>query len=285
VLVEGALASARAHDLAHELLDAGEVTGRFPALRPDPNMVGVWEPRAGVVMPEECVKAHLELAARAGAEIRSGTRVTEWNPTRDGVEIATEKGSLTAGQVVLAAGAWLPNLVRGYALPLSVERVVMAWFDPAADASSLAPERCPITIWQYEPDKFFYAFPALEGRVKAALHHQGEPTDPDHVRREVTGAEVDRIRAPLARHIPSAAGRNVRACACMYTNTSDEHFVIDRHPLEPRAIVLSACSGHGFKFASAIGEAAAKMAKDGAPGPVPERFGIARFGVSSPELL
>jgi sarcosine oxidase len=274
-LVDGALRSAREHGLRHELLSASEVTRRFPALLPAPEMSGVWEPRAGVLLPERCVAAHLDLAASAGADVRMNTRVARWRPTADGIALTTSSGEVDAGQVVLAAGAWLPGLVD-LDLRLSVERVVQAWFAPARDLELLAPERCPITIWQYAPDRTFYAFPALDGEVKAALHHQGEVADPAGVRREVADSEIERVLEPLRRHIPAAAGRPSRAKTCMYSNTPDEDFVIDRHPDEPRAIVVSACSGHGFKFASAIGEAVAGMV-GGAAGPVPERFGLARF--------
>jgi sarcosine oxidase len=276
-LVRGALRSAREHGLSHELLEPAEITRRFPAFRPAAGMVGVFEPRAGVLLPEACISAHLERAARAGAEIRPHTRVLDWSATQDRVRIRTDAGDVQAGQVLLAAGAWLPGLLHGLALPLAVERVVQAWFEPAGDAALLAPARCPLTIWEYGAGQHFYALPALDGKLKAALHHQGEPADPDDLRREVTEAEVARIREPLGRHIPPAAGRSAGALACLYTNTPDEHFAIDRHPAEPRAIVVSACSGHGFKFASAIGEAVARMVKDGAPAPVPERFGLARF--------
>jgi sarcosine oxidase len=277
VLVEGALASARAHGLTHELLAADEITRRFPALRPAPEMIGVWEPRAGVLLPEECVSAHLEQAVRAGAEVRSNTMVQGWSPHADGIAVRTKTGDVHAGHVVLAAGAWMPEFSAELALPLEVERVVQAWFEPADEADALAPESCPITIWEYEASRHFYAFPAMDGAVKAALHHQGEAAEPDRVRREVSDHEVRGILGPLRRHIPSAVGRFRRALTCLYTNTPDEDFVIDRHPNEARIVLVSACSGHGFKFASAIGEAVAKMVKDGTPPPVPERFGIARF--------
>ncbi len=276
VLVAGALRSARLHGLRHELLSATEIRRRFPAFAPGDDMAGVWEPRAGVLLPERCVAAHLDQAAFAGAEIRMNTAVTGWRATAGGIVVETSGGEVHAGQVVLTAGAWLRGLLNGFDLPLSVERVVQAWFAPARDPALLEPARCPITIWQYEPDRFFYAFPALDGAVKAALHHQGERIDPDRVRREVEGDEVERILAPLRRHIPPAAGAPIRALTCLYTNTADEDFIIDRHPVEPRAILVSACSGHGFKFASAIGEIVAGMV-GGAPGPVPERFGLARL--------
>ena len=113
--------------------------------------------------------------------------------------------------------------------------------------------------------------------MKAALHHQGEATDPDRVRREVAVEEIDRIRDPLSRHIPDAAGRWLDAKTCMYTNTPDEHFVLDRHPDHPEVLIVSACSGHGFKFASAIGAVIAELVRDGKTGADIGLFELSRF--------
>lgn len=264
-LVRGALASARAHDLPHEVLDAAAIRARVPAFAPDDAWVGVWEPRAGVLDPEAGVRAHLEAAVRAGAEVRPHVRVRRWRSGPHDVAIETPNGVVHAGQVVLAAGAWTSELLQGWALPLAVERVVQAWFAPAGDPAPLAPERCPISIWEYGPEQWFYAFPARGGRVKAALHHQGATLPPGERPSEVAPPEIDRIRAPLARHVPNAAGRCVEARTCLYTNTPDGHFVIDRHPADARVLVVSACSGHGFKFATVLGaEIAALLA--GRPG-------------------
>src|SRR5439155_8970620 len=125
----------------------------------------------------------------------------------------------------------------------------------------LAPEHCPISIWEYGPDRFVYAFPMLDGAVKAALHHQGTVVDPDQVERTVGGGEIERIREPLARLMPAAAGALRDARVCLYTNTPDGHFVIDRHPEHPGVVIVSACSGHGFKFASVIGEGVAGLVR------------------------
>ncbi len=276
VLVAGAIASAEAHALPYELLDATALHDRFPAFRPASHMVGVWEPRAGVLFPEECIAAHLEAAARAGASIETNAGVTSWRATGGEVEITTDRGITRARQLVLATGAWLGSHLSASCLPITIERVVQAWFEPVR-TENLAPERCPITIWEYEENLFFYAFPLLNGAVKAALHHQGEATDPDRVRRDVAAEEIERIRDPLSRHMPDAAGRWLDAKTCMYTNTPDEHFVLDRHPDHPEVLIVSACSGHGFKFASAIGAVIAELVRDGKTSADIGLFELSRF--------
>jgi sarcosine oxidase len=258
VLVEGALLSARQHGLAHELIDAREIRRRFPAFRPDDSMVGVWEPRAGVLFPEECIAAFLDSARRHGATVRGHEPALSWKPEGGGVTVETARGRYTASRLVLSAGAWIGALLPDLALPLSVERLVQCWFEPAGEREAL--ERCPVTIWEHHAGRFFYAFPLLDGALKAAIHHEGEITSASGLRREVGEGEARPLEALLARHIPAAAGPLAATAVCMYTNTPDGHFIVDTHPAHPGVLIVSACSGHGFKFASAMGEIVADLA-------------------------
>ncbi|MBI2920399.1 MAG: N-methyl-L-tryptophan oxidase [Planctomycetes bacterium] len=264
-VVKGARASGDTRRLPYEMLDARELARRFPALHPDPDTVAVWEPRAGILFPEACVAAHLAAAARAGADLRTDEPVLSWRPDGEGVAITTPRGTYLARRLLLAPGALLPQLLNGAALPLTVTRQPLFWFQPKAHAEQFAPDRFGIFIWEAEPDFFFYGFPALEGRVKVTRHLGGAPTSPDQVDRELRPAEVAALRQRLARFIPDLDTPPVDASVCLYTNTADGHFVIDRHPAHPQVLVVSACSGHGFKFSSAIGEIAADLLTDCTP--------------------
>ena len=277
-VVAGALASARLHALPYELLSAAEVHRRVPGFRPTTDMVGVWEPRAGFLVPEAAIAAHLELAARHGAELRTHEPVTSWRAAGDGVEVTTARGTYAAGRLVLAAGAWMGTLAAELALPLAVERNVIHWFRPARATDLYAPERFPIFICEYAPGLAWYGMPDAGDGVKAALHHHGEAADPDTLRRTVGDDEVAYVRALLRAFMPAADGPLAASAVCMYTNTPDGHFVLDRHPAHPQVIVASPCSGHGFKFASAVGEQLADLALDGAPSMDLSPFGVARFG-------
>jgi sarcosine oxidase len=263
VLVRGAQASADAHGLPHERLDAREIARRFPVLTPREDVVAIWEPRAGVLFPEACVRAHLSLAARAGAELRTDEPVLEWHASGEGYEVVTSRGRFLAGRVVLAANAWLGRLLPGVKLPLTVTRQSLFWFAPREAPERFAPGRLPIYIWEHQPDLFFYGFPAFAGEIKVARHLGGRPSDPDTLDRTIGAQETAPHRAFLAACMPGGDGELRRSAVCMYANTPDGHFVIDRHPEHRSVLVLSACSGHGFKFSSAIGELATRMLMDG----------------------
>jgi sarcosine oxidase len=263
VLVRGARLSAETHGLPYERLDARQIRDRFPALDPREDMVAIWEPRAGVLFPEACVREHLAAAVAHGAELCTDETVEEWRAAGDGFEIVTSRGRHRAARLVLAANAWLPSLLPDVPLGLVVTRQPLFWFEPLRDPALFAPERLPIHLWEPEPDRFFYGFPAFDGLLKVATHGEGAPSDPDTIDREVHPPEIEALRRRLEAYLPGAAGRFARAAVCMYANTPDAHFVIDRHPAHERVLVVSACSGHGFKFAPAIGEAAADLLFEG----------------------
>ena len=261
-VVAGAAASARLHGLPHEMLSAAAVRARFPAYDPPNEHVALLEPRAGLLFPEACVEACLALARRRGAELRLEERAVAWEGGDDGVTVRTERGRYRAARLVLAAGPWMPELLSSL-LPLAVERQMFHWFAPAEpnERAALAPERCPIALWEYRPGGMVATFPDLGSGVKFCIHHEGELTSPEAVRRTVSAEEDARARSLLARLMPGAAGPVAGHRVCLYTNTPDGHFVLDWHPAHPgRVLLVSPCSGHGFKFASALGEVAARMA-------------------------
>ena len=264
LLVPGARQSAKLHKLPYEEFPPAELQRRFPALRPAEGMQALFEPGAGILFPEACVRAHLEGARKAGADLRFEEAVTRWEAEGKGIRVDTPKGSYRAGNLILAAGAWLAPLVPDLALPLAVERQVVYWFEPATPAE-FTPERCPVFIIEHARERYLYGFPELGDGVKIALHHEGEMTDPEHVRREVGGEETASIRALLRRFVPGADGTLRDASVCLYTNTPDGHFIVDFHPAHPQLLLASPCSGHGFKFAGVLGEAAAGLLSEGRP--------------------
>ena len=253
-LVAGSLRSAREHGLAHELLDAAGAMRRFPALRLDPGWAAVFEEQAGWLTPERCIEAHLRLAEQAGATLRFGGPAIL---RRDGDGLAVESGGRRdlVDRVVLTAGAWLPQLLPVLAPSLSVERVPLFWFDPVGPVG-------PLPVWILEtPDGDFYGFPPDEHGLKLARHGDGDIADPDALDRTLRPRDEERVRAFARRHLPAADGPLRSTHVCMYTRTPDGHFVIDR--AGERVVYASACSGHGFKFSSVVGEILADLALTG----------------------
>jgi sarcosine oxidase len=274
-LVSGALASAREHGLAHERLSADEVTRDHPVLRLEPQWVAVREPRAGVLFPERCIAAQLACAGRAGATLRTRVPVTGWFAGDAGVTVEAGGERLSAGRLVIAAGAWLRGLLAGADAPIAIERQVVHWFDAGSAADHVGPEALPVFLIEDEPSRYVYGFPRLDEvgpGVKVSRHHEGETTTAEAVSREVGPGERDAIDHLRRRYLPSVDGPHLRSSVCLYTNTPDQHFLIDIHPRHPEVLVVSPCSGHGFKFASVIGEVAADLVTTGH-----SRFDLAPF--------
>src|SRR5216117_147835 len=175
--------------------------------------------------------------------------------------VTTRSGSYEAKQLVITAGAWTAKLVPSLASQLSVERSVLFWFEPRAERDAFA--RLPVYIVE-DTDRIFYGFPYIEEQgVKVAGLHFGDPADPDTLDRTPSADDEERVRGWLRRRVPLANGERRDAKVCMYTNTVDSHFVIDNLLEDSNVVVASACSGHGFKFASVIGEILADLVLDG----------------------
>jgi len=279
MLVRGARMSAERFDVPHRVLSAGEVTQNFPGLRPLDGMVGVVDEGAGVLFPEACIAAMLRLAEQAGAELRRDETVVAWEATGDGVIVRTTAGEYRATRLVIAGGAWMPRLVPELAGILAVERQPIHWFVPDSHSEDYSAARCPVALWEYAPDRTFYTLPDFGDGFKAAMHHEGQSVDPDHVNRETSPEEVARVAELLRCFMPNVEWQLRESQVCVYTNAPDRHFIIDRHPSHPdRVVVVSACSGHGFKFATAIGEIVADLVAERKPRFDLDMFRMSRFG-------
>lgn len=276
-LVSGAIASAQAHAVPHEVLSAADVRRRFPALQPDDSLAGVLEPRAGVLVPEQAIAAMLDEAARHGAELRYEEPVLSWEPAADGVVVHTGRGAFAARRLVLAAGAWMAAELPGVHLPLEVQRQVTCWVQPSGDPALFQPSRLPVWLWETPAGEMWYGFPDLGDGPKVARHQGGAVTTAQTVDRQVSGEDQNPLQAFLASAMPALQGPVTDAGVCLYTNTPDGHFLVDRHPDCPAVLIASPCSGHGFKFAPAIGEVLADLAMDRPPSFDLAPFALSRF--------
>ncbi|MBC8078309.1 MAG: N-methyl-L-tryptophan oxidase [Chloroflexales bacterium] len=261
----GSLRSARQWNLPHEVLDAADMRRRFPPLQPADDLVGLYEAKAGFVHPEESVWAHLQQALAHGAALHFSEPVLGWQASDGGVRVRTARGSYEAERLVLAPGAWAPELMRDLQLPFTVTRQTLYWFEPVGGSAPFAIGSFPIFIWELPDGDQFYGFPAQPDvpGVKAAFFYRGLTCDPNTVNRIVSEQDVQELRAVIAQRVPSLNGALLNTATCLYTEVPDHNFIIAHHPQHANVVLASPCSGHGYKFCSVIGEVLADLVIDG----------------------
>jgi sarcosine oxidase len=280
--VRRSIAMAERTGIAHEVLDAAEITARYPQFQLRGDELGYFEATAGVLSPERCVETQLRLAVRHGAEVRTGQRVVAIEQQRGSVRVTTERGTIDASRCVVTAGPWLGGLLPAFRPLARVYRQVLHWFAPL-DPSAFAPNRFPVFIWMHgeQEEDYFYGFPIAEGGVdlKVATETYVRDVDPDQVDRTVS---PDEPAAMFAQHVAgrlrNVTGHATRSAACLYTVTPDAGFIVDALPGQDRVLAVSACSGHGFKHSAAVGEAIAQVVTTGVSQIDLAPFAIGRFG-------
>jgi sarcosine oxidase len=278
------IACARRYGIAHELLSAADIKYRFPQFGVDGSESAYYEPTAGFVRPERCVSAQLTVAARLGADIRRDERVLGLERSRSGVHVRTDRGVLDAERVVLAVGAWVHDFVGADRVQLfSVYRQVLNWFELRPDAIDHGPGAMPVFIWGLKDGNAFYGFPAIDGtrEIKVADEKLDSPTSADAASLDVDPDEPRAVYDSLLRtRLPGLSSRCVRAARCLYTVTPDANFVIDEHPDLEGVLLVSPCSGHGFKHSAGIGEAIAQRVTAGSSEVDLSPFRLDRFAGS-----
>lgn len=264
----GSLRSCLEHDLEYEVLNSRQLSERFPGYRLPGETMAVYQPQGGLLVPERCIAAYARLAQGHGAALRTGERVTGWEVLNDGrLSVRTDRGQYSADKLVICGGAWSYKLIpelRDKAVP---ERQVLIWLRAKAP-ELFAPERFP--VWNALVDEGrYYGFPefnptgATPGMKFGRWHHREEICDPDTVDRGTHPEDEALLRQFAERYFPAGAGETLRMSACMFTNTRDEHWVLDTLPGTPQASIAAGFSGHGFKMASVIGEIMADLAQHG----------------------
>lgn len=270
--IGGALRAAQQHGLAHEMLDRAQLRQRFPQFHLPDDHVGLFEPNAGFLLPERVVAAHAQLALAHGAVLHGHEPVLDWQSESGGVSVRTPSASYTADQIIFCSGAWSERVLGQIGVKLNVTRQVLGWVWPKRPelfALGVLP------VWAIDnPDGTqHYGFPMHDGRpgFKIAHHFHGAPTTAEIIDRTPHPEDENDFRPMLRRFIPDADGPLLSMAVCMYTNSPDSHFIIDRHPRHQRAMIACGFSGHGFKFSSVIGEALADLALLGRT-PLPIEF-------------
>ena len=281
MLVAGTLRSAREHGLSYEVLSPAEVKHRHPAFDLRSDLVAVVDPRAGWLDPEQCNGAHLKVAAQHGADLRFEEPVISWAVNDGSVTVTSQHSKYSADHLVLCIGARTLSLLSGLELNLEVERQAVLWMDVPHPAN-YRPEVFPIWAYEYKPGHITYGFPQLPRGVKSSVMHSGDIVpDADKVDRNVDDAEVTVLMNAISPVLPSLSRSPVRERdVCLFTNTPDHDFVIDFFPQHPEVLISSACSGHGFKFASVVGEIQADLITTGKSAFDLSPFRLSRSGLT-----
>jgi sarcosine oxidase len=286
-IFSGALESSRLHGLPHEVMNGSELHQRFPGYHLPADMQCLYQPEAGFLLPERCNQAHINRALSHGAVVRYREPVVEWGVRKGRCWVWTQQGRFEAKRMVICAGSWASKLVSeldGLAVP---ERQVLAWLQPLRP-ELFTPDVFPVFYIEVEEGRY-YGFPTFEvpGFKFGKYHHRGERVDPDAMNREVEPEDEALLRQFAARYFPDAAGPTLMLKTCLFTNSPDEHFILDLHPGHPEVTLAAGFSGHGYKFCSVVGEIMADLAEKGATRHDIELFRLSRFGgrVASRELL
>lgn len=284
----GALQSATQYDLPHEVLTGAEMSQRFPGYRFQQDLMFLYQPQGGFLTPERCITSYAFAAMEQGAELHGREKVLSYEPTASGgVRVRTDRDEYEADKLIITAGAWdaqlMPHL-RGLAVP---ERQVLAWLAPQRPEYFKATNFPVFNV--LVPEGRFYGFPVhgVPGFKFGKYHHFEETGDPDRLlidENEPQPRDEILLREFASRYFPDATGPTLTLAACMFTNTPDGHFIIDQHPNLPQVFYASPCSGHGYKFASVIGEIMADLGERGDTRWDISLFRADRFGVPTSQL-
>jgi sarcosine oxidase len=260
--------------LDHEEFDAEALAARLPGYRLPPGIVAILQPAGGFLLPERCVVAHVEAAQNAGADVRAREAVLGWDIKPHGVRIRTNRETYDAARLVVTAGAWTTSIATHTVGLLTPER--------CAAARSRIFQVGRFSVFYIRDGEGFYGFPiyGVPGMKIGKYHHRGGTVDPDTMNRQPDGDDERVLREGIRRFFPDADGPTMGMKTCLFTNTSDEHFIIDFLERDPRVAIAAGFSGHGFKFCSVVGEILADLALDGGTRHDISLFALNRFVVS-----
>jgi sarcosine oxidase len=259
----GALRSSQQHGLPYEVMDGTELSRRFPGYRLPREIQCLYQPEGGFLLPERCNLAHINAALAAGAQVRYREPVIEWGVTGGHCWVRSLRGRHEAGRLVIAAGPWASKLVPELAELAVPERQVLAWLQTSRP-ERFTPEVFPVFYIELEEGRY-YGFPSflVPGFKFGRYHHRQERVDPDRMNREPDSEDERLLRMFAERYFPDAAGPTLMLKTCLFTNSPDEHFILDLHPNHPEVALAAGFSGHGYKFCSVVGEIMADLAQKG----------------------
>ena len=275
----GSKHSCELYDLPHEIMNGSEISKRFPGFKLPKDIMSVFQPEGGFLEPEKCIKTFVKSACELGAEVHTRERVSEWHATAEGgVVVKTNAGEYAADSLILTTGAWTGKFAPELTKKLTPERQVMGWFN--TNGSNLfTQDKFPV-FNILVPEGRYYGFPEfnIPGFKIGLYHHLNENVDPDDLDRSlITETDEMVLRRGVSKYFPDADNEMIMGKVCMFTNSPDEHFIVDTLTEFPQVFVAAGFSGHGFKYCSVIGEVIAGLVDNAASDLPVDMFRISRF--------
>ncbi len=261
VLFQEGLMALRQTREAHEVLTKVQMSKRFPMLQLPSGYIACWVPRAGFLEPDRALKTLVSEARKAGASILASQKAVGLDPQGDCLEVATEESRILCRRLICTGGSWTASLLPALALNLKVTRQQKFHFR-SPNLEALHPDRLPVYV---DCDKGYYGFPVWRGVLNVADDNWGDFVEPDAVDQEPDPEVKENLMRWVASLFPNREWEHIHTETCLYTNTPDDDFILDRHPDLPNVVIGAGFSGHGFKFAPFIGKLLVQLALEETP--------------------
>lgn len=262
-VIQGVHEASRLYDVAVERVSSKDVEERFPGFQIPNEFEITYESEAGILFVEECVRTHIECAIAQGAQVCLDEKVHSVSIHDDSIEVTTDTQHYSASGMIVTAGAWSSSYLQELNLPLEVVRKLLFWNPVKQPVYNLDAGKGGFFFDM--PYGEFYGLPSLDGKTLKLAEHTGGETvvDPDNLNRNLLEADTDSISRFISEVMPALGPMPTRHSTCMYTRTPDGHFIVDRHSQNQRVVYGAGFSGHGFKFASVVGEILADLVTQG----------------------
>lgn len=261
--IQGVERASDQYNLPLQKLTASELMEKFSGMQIPSHLIGLYEPSSGVMLTEACIESYIEQACKYDVTKKFDTKIQQIEIEEGIVKVYSQNGECyTADHCICTVGAWAKELLEktGIILPMQPTRKTFAWFE--ADESIYGDMRYPGFTFQFHHESY-YGFPSIDGKgLKIGRHDTGQPINPNDEKTAfgLVDHEQQELEQFLHTYMPQV-GKLIEGKTCMYAMTPDEDFIIDQHPIYPQITFAAGFSGHGFKFASAVGEALSELAQ------------------------
>ncbi len=280
-LMSGIEESSRLYNIPVDKMNRDEVSNKWPQFKISDDLIELFEKDAGFVRPELSIETLTNLAKKHGADILTGEKALYWKVEDNVVKVKTGKNEYQGNRMIITAGAYAHEILGEYTPDLKVTQQLLAWFD-VRDEESFTLGNFPC-FGMEEAKGLFYGFPilpfdGLSSGLKIAYHYPGSEIAPDQILNFNSSSEEVRLRGLFDKYFNKELGKLLNVKACMYTFSSDDHFIINELPgFEDNVTIATGFSGHGFKFIPVVGEILTDLTLEGKTNHPIDFLNVSRF--------